>query len=361
MEINDIFLLFADAAPKEYHTRNTSHGEKDFREIIFARYEEGILPAKLNNRLVIKLADNGFTDDKHLMMWERLALEYKKRGFYCPEFIRTKNNDYPIIHYNGRRCIVYAEEFSPYKTAESFEKNCISSNGKYKYLDQALRMNAEIAAAHFNFSELPSGYALFDLFDPADSVDEVTENAYEWLKCVQSFPRRFETQIHRIWERWCGNREYLKSKYNDLPTSIFQADLNSSNILLKENGDFVGLLDFNLAGKDTFINYLFREVPYILGPGNGLSNDGVKKLSIKADNENATACILYAIHIVKKYYTFNDLEKELALPLYRCIRPLWFTSVEEFRKAQTEDDMQNLLDETEQIQTMEIDFFNLMK
>lgn len=361
MEINDILLLFADVAPKEYHTRNTRCEEKDFREVIFATYEDGNLPAKFNNRLVIKLADNGFTDEKRLLMCERLALEYRKKGFYCPAFIRTKNNDYPVVDYKGRRCIVYAEEFSPYKTADSFEKSRILSNGKYNYLDQILRMNAEIAASHFNFSELPSGYVLFDLFDPADSADEVTENAYEWLKCTRSFPDRFETQVRRIWERWQGNREYLKSKYNDLPTSIFQADMNNSNILLKENGDFVGLLDFNLAGKDTFINYLFREIPYIFGSGNGPTAQETNILSIKADNESATARILYAINVVKKIYTFNDVEKELALPLYRCIRPLWFTCIETLRKAQTEDEIQKLLDETEQIQTMEIDFSSLMK
>lgn len=146
-----------------------------------------------------------------------------------------------------------------------------------------------------------------------------------------------------------------------MPTSIFQADINSSNILLKENGDFVGILDFNLAGKDTFINYLFREIPYVFGPDNGPSNYETEKLSIKSDNENTISRILYTIQVVKKFYAFSDVEKELALPLYRCIRPLWFTNVEKFRKAKTEGDMQNLLDETEQIQTMEIDFFNLMK
>ncbi len=361
MELNNIFLLFADVPPKEYDIRSTGHGETDFREIIFAKYDQGILPANLKDRLVIKLADNGFTDDKRLLMWERLALEYRKKGYYCPTFIRTRNNDYPIIYYKGRHCIVYAEEFSPYRTAESFEKSRVSSNGKYNYLGRALRMNAEIAAAHFSFSQLPSGYVLFDLFDPADPFDEVTENAYEWLKCAQGFPRRFEAQVRRIWERWCGNRDLLKSKYSHLPTSIFQADMNSSNILLRENGDFAGVLDFNLAGKDTFINYLFREVPYIFGPGNEPPDGGAEKPSIKADNDSATACILYAIDIVKKVYAFNDAERELALPLYRCIRPLWSTAVEELRKAQTEGDIQALLDETEQIQTMEIDFSSLMK
>ena len=122
MEINDIFFLFADVLPKEYHSRNTSHGNNDFVKLFLQHIKRGCFLKKANNQLVMKLADNGFTDHAHLLMWERLALEYRKRGFYCPKFIRAKNNDYPIIQYKGHRCIVYAEEFSPYKTAETFEK-----------------------------------------------------------------------------------------------------------------------------------------------------------------------------------------------------------------------------------------------
>lgn len=131
--------------------------------------------------------------------------------------------------------------------------------------------------------------------------------------------------------------------------------------MLNENGDFVGVLDFNIAGKDTFLNYLFREIPYVFGAGDDSTKSSTEKLSIKADNDEATSCIVYAINIVKKYYTFSDAERALALPLYRCIRPLWYPSVMKLCEAQTDDDMQNLLDEIEQIQTTEIDFYNLMK
>ena len=48
--------------------------------------------------------------------------------------------------------------------------------------------------------------------------------------------------------------------YHKLPTSVFSADLNTSNILLDEQGKFVGVYHFNLCGKDVFLNYLFREI-----------------------------------------------------------------------------------------------------
>lgn len=364
MKIEDIFLLFADEQPISYEVKNTSHGESDFREIVIARWEEGVLSPKGKNRMVIKLAHNGFTDAEHLLMWERLSAEYRKRGFCCPEFIRTRNKEYPRVEYKGHDCVVYAEEFLPYKSPDDFDAAFVSVNGRFKYLDDALRMNSEIAAAHFDFSALPSGYALFERFDPADMTDEVMENAGEWIKYARKLPACFAAQIDRIWERWNANRAYLQSRYDRLPTSIFQADINSSNILLDDDGNFVGVLDFNIAGKDTFINYLFREIPYVFENRKWVSNNetgaaGTK--TAKTENEIALERIVYAIHAVKKHYRFSDAERELALPLYRCIRPLWYTNVRRLRDARSEEDIQRLLNETEHVQTEKIDFVNLMQ
>ncbi len=56
------------------------------------------------------------------------------------------------------------------------------------------------------------------------------------------------------------NRNELEQIYFKLPTSVFQADLNSTNLLLDDNGRFAGVFDFNLCGRDVFLNYLFREI-----------------------------------------------------------------------------------------------------
>ena len=57
--------------------------------------------------------------------------------------------------------------------------------------------------------------------------------------------------------------------------------------LIDADGKFVGICDFNLAGRDEFLNYLFRE---ILGE----------------TMEEELAEILRALRIVKKYYTFSE-------------------------------------------------------
>ena len=84
MDIKEIIGLFADAQPLECEIKNTSHGEDDFREAVIARWEKGALPPELGDRMVIKLASNGFTDPAHLEMWERLAEEYRRRDAGVP-------------------------------------------------------------------------------------------------------------------------------------------------------------------------------------------------------------------------------------------------------------------------------------
>ena len=84
-----------------------------------------------------------------------------------------------------------------------------------------------------------------------------------------------------------ANRRELEKIYFKLPFSVFQADFNKTNVLIDADGKFVGICDFNLAGRDEFLNYLFRE---ILGE----------------TMEEELAEILRALRIVKKYYTFSE-------------------------------------------------------
>lgn len=356
MDIKEIIGLFAEARPLEYEIKNTSHGEDDFREAVIVRWEKGFLPPELGDRMVIKLASNGFTDPEHLEMWERLAEEYRRQGYYCPRFLRTKAGEFPYVEYQGRKCIVYGEEFAHFRTADSFAAAEISPDGRFTYLDDLLRMNAEIAAAHLDFTDLPSAWVLFGTFDPADTEDEVMENARDWLACAEKLPDCFRPQVTRIWQRWRLNRAFLEKEYHRLPTSVFQADLNSTNILLDENGRFAGIMDFNIAGREVFLNYLFREVPFIFG------KRGEKPAPEEPGSwtEELLRRLIYGITVVKERYRFSEAEKELALPLFRCLSPLWFTGVEQLKAAKGDEEIRAVLDDTERAQTMEIDFRSRM-
>lgn len=323
-----IFELFFDDEPIEIERKNTSHGESDFREVILYKCNSG-------KKYAIKLADNRFTFADKIEMWRRCAEEYRNYGYYCPSIIRSKSDNFPTVSYKGHNCIVYAEEYSVYRSAEDFDKSGLQYKG---YFDDALIMTAKVASSQFNFTDYPSGNCLFDCFCPDDSYDEVMENALEWKRYADTLPSEFREQTQRIWKRWIDNRDLLETLYGRLPTSVFQADLNPSNILLDDHGKFVGVYDFNLCGKDVFLNYLFREI-------------------YRGNYEEELKSILSALKTVSRIYKFSDIEKTAAPLLYRCIKPLWFTRVQDLKEAGDKNEtIKKHLDETEIAQTRTIDF-----
>jgi hypothetical protein len=62
------------------------------------------------------------------------------------------------------------------------------------------------------------------------------------------------------------------------------------------------------------------------------------------------------------YYRFSDIEKDAALMLYRCLKPLWYTRVEELKKAGKDPDaIRTCLNEAEHALTSPIDFSEYMR
>ncbi len=327
-KIAEIFSLFYDSELDTFEIINTSRSDSDFREVVLIRDKSG-------KHYVIKLADNDFTFPEKIEMWEQTAGEYNKLGYFCPEIRCDKSGKFPIVAYKDRSCVVYAEEYSPYRSADTFKLGRAEIE---EYEKQKWIMTAKIASKYLDYTEYPSGYCLFEEFCPSDATDEVLENALEWYRYAKSLPEELQTQIDRIWRLWNDNRRALEPVYKQLPTSVFQADLNDTNILLNENGEFVGIYDMNLCGRDVFLNYLMRE-------------------NFDEDFEVELDMIFKALKIASHYYHFSDKENQLALMLYRCIKPLWYTRVEKLKALK--DDLgaiQAFLDETEQYMTKEINF-----
>lgn len=337
-ELADVFLLFFDELPNRYEIKNTSHGEEDFREAVIAEWQSG-------EKYVLKLSDNDFTFPKKIEAWKRCVEEYRKLGYYCPAILASKNGEFPVIAYKGHNCVAYVEEFCKYTVAE--ERCMENSTGEMtfekKWADAAWMMTAKIAARYLDFCEYPSGYCLFETFCPSDKTDEVLENALEWKAYAETLPFKFQTQVQRIWQRWTDNRQELEKIYHKLPTSVFQADLNTTNLLLDENGEFVGVFDFNLCGKEVFLNYIIREITWM------------------ASEEEELDYIQKTLKNSSTVYQFSELEKQAMPLLYRCLRPLWYTEVEKLKETgEDETAIQNCLDASELLQTKEIDFASYM-
>ena len=345
MNANEIVRLFSPKAPIHIDLKKSSHGEEDFREALLVDLGD--------EKIVIKLSANGFTDEKHLSLWERIAKEYRGLGYYCPQFIRALDGTFPTVAYQGRDCIAWGEEFSKYRSAEELIKNRFADtklvqDGWYSFLEDAMIMDARVAACHFDYTDLPSAYCMFETFDPSDKCDETTEDAEKWLTLAKTLPDRFKGQTERIWNNWLRARRELERIYHKLPTSVFQADINDTNVLLDEDGHFMGVYDFNIGGREVYINYLIRQAPYVS------TYDTYGEIEAGDTFLNR---VLHALDIARKVYSFSDLEKEAAPLLYKCIRPLWWYASDELTEAGTDEaKIQKHLDEIEYEQTREIDF-----
>ena len=332
-EIERVFHLFFDGPLTSYQTIDTSRDEADFRETILVETEAG-------GRFVIKLADNDFTFPEKIRMWQRTAEEYRSLGYYCPKIYGDKMGGFPLVDYGGRRCAAYAEDRAPYR---SVADRVAGDGGKpdRSCWEAAWTMTAQIAAKHLDYTEYPSAYCLFEPFCPSDGTDEVLENALAWKKYAETLPDAFGEQVQRIWRLWTENRAALETVYRRLPTSVFQADLNPTNLLLDDDGRFVGVYDFNLCGRDVFLNYLMRE------------NYG--------DFDEELRMIREVLTVVRREYRFSEAEKAAALPLYRCLKPLWYTKLLRLKEAGGDREaIRAYLDKTERALTEEVDFASYM-
>ncbi len=324
-EIIRIFSLFSDAAPSSEQVIETCRGEDDFRAAVIIETDSG-------SKYVLKIADNDFTFPEKIAVWQRTADEYRKLGVFCPRIFRDKKGGFPAVEFRGRGCAAYMEEYAPFRPAlDTLDDEKRNAAVYDRVKEDIWRMTARAAAKRFDYSPYPSGYCLFETFCPSDKTDEVLENALAWREYALTLPEEFRERTDRIWRLWTGNRAALEKIYAGLPSSVFQADLNLTNVLVDGEGNFAGVYDFNLCGRDVFLNYLMRE--------------------------NSASGIREALRISSGVYRFSEQEISAAPMIYRCLKPLWFTRLTALKDLG--DDRRAIaafLEETERSLTEPLDF-----
>ena len=332
--VRELYARFFDGDPVSCESIETGVHKDDYRKTVIVTAADG-------EKAVLKIVSNDFTFPDKIRMWRRTVGEYRALGYYCPRIFSDRSGDFPMIDYRGRRCVVYAEEFSRYRTLEDRMSEDAQHVSTHAYAKDIWRMTAKIAAKRLDYTAYPSAYCLFERFCPSDETDEVTENAQEWKKLADALPEIFSAQVQRIRTRWNENRDALRQIYGTLPTSVFQADLNATNLLIGEDGAFMGVMDFNLCGRDVFLNYLMRE------------NYGEFEQEIERIRE--------ALRISSEYYVFSEDEKRAALPLFRCLKPLSFIRAEDLREAGGDEaKIRQCLDRVEYFLTADLDFVSCM-
>jgi len=303
-----------------------SRGDDDYRKVHIV--DDG------HRKLVIKYLSNTFSDKRRIGGWFKLMDEYRKTGLYCPAVVPNRNGE--LLHcdtVDGRDYYTYAEEYSIYETAEHI--------GKEKYKDEkghdcftpdVMRSLGKIASAKLDILDWPSAYCLLEPFCAPDTTDETTECAVAFVNYIRDHIPAFLPRAEALLKMFYERQEELKTVYPLLPTSCFQADLNDSNILLDENCNFVGLIDFNLCGKEPILNYAIREALWAVSDKR-LLGEKDSRLYFYDNKLDALRIKLFLENIgyIQENYKFNELEEKAFPILFRYINSFWWFHSEEIQ------------------------------
>lgn len=330
--------LYYDTDVTIVETLDLCRGDDDYRKVYIV--DDG------QRKIVIKHLSNTFSDRRRIEGWFKLMDEYRKIGLYCPAILPNRNGE--LLHcdtIDGRDYYIYAEEFSIYETAEHIGENkCKDDNGHYLFTPYVMRSLGRIASANLNMLDWPSAYCLLEPFCAPDTTDEATECAEAFVKYIRENLPTHLPRAEALLEMFYKRQEELRTVYPSLPTSCFQADLNDSNILLDEKNNFVGLIDFNLCGKEPILNYAVREALWGVSDKRLFGEKDSRLYFYDSDlDELRIKLFLENIGYIQEYYKFNELEKKVFPILFRYMNSFWWTHLDEIKLIKEDENKIALL------------------
>ena len=356
-EIENVIALFHKDKPESYQLKDIRLENNDSRWVLFI--------CRSNIKHVIKIASNGFTTQERVNGWNNIIAEYGKMGYYSPAILRSLDGNFAeTISFRKKQCVVWEEEFANYQLFNAGSKNkYISKDGKYIFHDEVFEFVGKVAQRHFDHFPFPSGWVRLKPFGGDETCDEVTE-------CVRTFDRLVRNQAPKFLSRWekilaqyNDNKAKLENIYGSLPTSVFQADTADNNLLLDGSGHFRGVIDYNLAGKDTVINIFLSMILFGYSYHRKHVNDPqvLPELNIVTQN-SIIDIMLETLRYLRNFYTFNELEATAAPLLYKYISTVEYAEIQILEKYTGDDRRLNLLFDFMESQLLrdDIDFYDAM-
>lgn len=293
----EIFRLYGSETPNQTALYNSSRGDDDFRMTYIIEFG--------SDKIAVKTAKNTFTTPERVKGWAELIQHYNNLGIYCPKIIRNKKGEYSEA-VDGY--LVYAEEFMKYSTADGGRKS--------QYKKKLYESIGLVAANPAPSVPWHTAYSLYDRFDITDTYDENYECAIAFRDCFRDSIPGHAARAEKLFAEYCRRRADLEPAYRLLPRAVFQGDINESNILIDEAGDFIGLIDFNLSGTETVLNYAFCESFYCLD-----DDSEIDLLLDIASMKKRDAYTAQRLAWMGKNYKFTDYEKEVFNKYYNTVAP----------------------------------------
>ena len=338
LQIHSIIAMFHSEEPVSYSVKRIRDQECDHRYVIYVHYPE--------EAFVIKAASNGFTTAERVNGWATLIEQYRGMGCYSPAIKKSLHDHYaePFV-LDGISYVVWEEEFAKYSFPDDIKDKPMNAKGnRYVYQDELIAFFGKVGQAHLKNTWGKSGWVRLEPFGADEITDETTE-------CVQTFDNLVRDRAPHFLERWRKvlslyeqNLAELKKIYNQLPTSVFQADWGDQNLLIDDKGTFKGVIDYNLAGEDTALNIFMSMGLFGLGHYTPVNDDpqGLPLLNEKTQLLRIDA-MLDVFRELRKYYTFSEMEVTAAPLLYKYILPIEYAEIRAFEECAGDDRKMHLL------------------
>lgn len=324
--------LYYDAEVSDVTALDLCRGDDDYRKVYIV--DDG------HRKLVIKHLSNTFSDRHRIEGWFKLMDEYRKTGLYVPAIVPNRSG--ALLHcdtVDGRDYYIYAEEYAIYETVEHVGiEHCKDAQGRDCFMPDVLRSLGKIASAKLDILDWPSAYCLLEPFCAPDTTDESTDCAISFVDYIRDHLPAFLPRAEALLEMFYQRQKDLNAVYPALPTSCFQADLNKNNILLDENRNFIGLIDFNLCGKEPVLNYAVREALWGVWDKRLFGEKGSRLYFYDKELDDLRISLfLDNLAYIQETYEFSPFEKEAFPILFRYMNSFWWFHLDEIQRIKEDE------------------------
>ncbi len=339
--------LYFKSEPTDVKVLDLCRGEDDFRKIYITSDGE--------RKIVVKHMSNTFSDERRIGGWFRLMEVYRSLGVYVPEILQNISGGFiDSTEIDGRKYYTYAEEYSRYETIEHIGAEKIKDGqGRSTTTPHLMRLIGRVGSMHLDILDWPSAYCVLVPFCEPDTTDESTECAEDFVKYVRENLPSYTERAEELLALFYKNQHTLSSFYDKLPTSCFQADLNDTNVLLDDDGNFAGLIDFNLCGREAVLNYAVREALWAVDDACLYGKDDERLYVYDEELDKIRiASFLRNLSFIQEEYRFSDVERDAFADMFRYINGFWWFHINELKRVRDDDSkVERLLDYLERQMT----------
>ncbi|KFZ26894.1 MAG: Homoserine kinase [Candidatus Izimaplasma bacterium HR2] len=257
----------------------------------------------------LKMHSNIFTSIDKINSIVMVIEKYNSIGIYSPKIIKQSNNQYAsLVKYEGLDFVVWIEEKAIY------EFQLKSTDLRDDFALYIGKVSTRLKVFKFNYK---SPYIMFEPYIKSDIVDEYEEYLNKVYNLFIDVSEVDKEVLEYVYKAFYEIRDRIKNDYQKLPSSVFQCDLQNGNVLV-QNDKFIGLIDFNLVGREKILTYIINELAYQESKaiGNKWTSDEYIMFHVNEFKRR--------LKLVEKEYEFNNMEVNIINDLYKAIIPYKF-------------------------------------